>query len=470
MDLQSESSNHYEPVSWTSAEMDACGSGGFNPDESVRVTQQNSIAFVTRVADRATFEVTLWLPTFSLGELHKLRPEIRSAGIRQEYPFVCGACGEPVVLKAYMDHGHFFSHLEKQRAEAAGCPFRENRQLSQDDLDRMRYHGQREGARHIRIKELIARTLAADIRFASPKIEQTWTSFLQGWRRPDVSSIWGTTAVVFEAQVSNTYPQIVAERTEFYRKEEALLIWIFDRKPDDHWRTLHADAFCANHQHLFIVDEESALESEHQKRAMLRTYTLRPDVRIKPAESGRHLLEESQTETCELVPFDSLALNVTAQTACHFYAGLEKRRSRHKVLCAEVQAGSNADCLRKDIQDILQIESNIEYKKLEAWAVLVCAIESARFGRGIGTKYNNPVQVFNQVFDRHPNLVGLLDAELVRLGLDHGKFHDGAWGNRAKMIRSGRYNDDELPVQHAGSMKMLKWLYDRTDFTFDRFS
>ena len=108
MDLQSESSNHYDPVSWTSADIDACGSGGFNPDESVRVTQQNSIAFVTRVADRATFEVALWLPTFTLGELHKLRPEIRSAGVRQEYPFVCGACGEPVVLKAYMDHGHFF--------------------------------------------------------------------------------------------------------------------------------------------------------------------------------------------------------------------------------------------------------------------------------------------------------------------------------------------------------------------------
>lgn len=460
MDMQSEMSLRKERAIHPYADHGAVRLGGFNPDELARVTQQNSISFVTRVSDWATLEVEHWLPTLTLGDIHALRPEIRSAGVRQEYPFVCGACGEAVVLKSYTDHGHFFSHLEKQRADEAGCPFREYRQLSQDDLDRMRYHGQREGARHIRIKELIARTLRADARFAKPEIEATWKSFIQGWRRPDVSTRWGDISVVFEAQVSNTYPQIVAERTEFYRQAGALLIWIFDRQPDENWRTLHADAFCANQQHLYVVDEDSTAESERLGRALLRAYMLRPEVQVRKCDSGKNLLEEYQAESYALVPFDSLSLMVERQTACLFDVDLEKRRSHHKVLCAEVQAGFNADALRKDIQDILKSDRDIEYKKLEAWAALVSAIESARFGCGIGTRYTNAVQVLNQVFDHHPNVVGLLDAELVRQKLDHSSFYGGAWGKRTTMLRRGLYNNAVLPVQHTGSLKMLKWLYD----------
>jgi competence CoiA-like predicted nuclease len=462
MDMQTETSIQYDHAGRSHADIGSARLGGFNPDEIARVTQQNSISFVTRVSDQATFEVANWLPSFTLGEIHTLRPEIRTAGVRQEYPFVCSACGEAVVLKAYTDHGHFFSHLEKQRAEEAGCPFREHRQLTQDDLDRMRYHGQREGARHKRIKELIARTLMADTRFAKPEIEQTWKCFVQGWRRPDVSSQWNGISVVFEAQVSNTYPQVVAERTEFYRRDGVLLIWIFDRQPDEHWRTMHADSFCTNQQHLFVVDEESASESERLGRACLRTYMLRPDVQVRNSDSGKHLLEEFQAESYGLVPFESLALNVERQTACLFDVVTEKRRSHHKVLCADVHAGLNADALSKDIQDIMKSDRDIEYKKLEAWAALVCAIESVRFGCGIGTRYTNPVQVLNQVFDHHPNVVGLLDAELARQNLDHERFHDGAWGKRSSMIRNGRYNDSKLSAQHPGSMKMLKWLYARS--------
>jgi competence CoiA-like predicted nuclease len=439
--------------------------GVFNPDEPVRVTQQNSIEFVTRVSDKATFEVSEWLPSLTLGNIHALRPELRLAGVRKEYPFVCAACGEPVVLKAYPDHGHFFSHLEKQRAEEAGCPFREYRQLSLEDIDRMRYHGKREGARHKRIKELIYRTLKADSRFANPAIERTWKSFIEGWRRPDVSARWNDSAVVFEAQVSNTYPQIVAERTEFYRKEGALLIWIFDRQPDENWRTLHADAFCTNQQHLFVVDEESASESERLGRAHLRTYALRPSVRVRLADNGKYLFEEYQAEYFALLPFDSLTLDVDRQTACQFDVDLEKRRSRHKALCADVHAGMNSDALLRDLQEILQSELAIEYKRLEAWSALVCAIESARFGFCIGTRYTNPVSVLNQVYDHHPTVVGLLDSELVRQGLDQEKFHEKKWGGRVRMIRQGRYAEQVLPTQHAGSKRVLKWLYGDAPFS-----
>jgi len=461
MDLQSEVSNQSNAPHAYRRGVDRDCFGGFDPTAPVRVTTKNTVALVTRVADRTTFDVSEWLPTLNMGELHTLRPEIRSAGVRKEYPFICAACGEPVVLKAYTDYGHYFSHLEKHRAEQAGCPFRESRDLSQEDLDRIRYHGQREGARHVRTKVLIERTLRADPRFDAPKIETTWRSFLEGWRRPDVSSKWDGLPVVFEAQVSNTYPQIVAERTEFYRRDGALLVWIFDRRPDETWRTLHADAFCANQQHLFVVDEESAAESERQGIAFVRSYSLRPDVRpVKSDNSHRTLLEMAQSESFELVPFNELKLDVERQTACRFDVKLEERRSRHKVLCAAAQANSQMTPLKEDLMDIRNSRRPVDEKALCAWAALVCAIESARLGCAVGTGLANAAGVLNLVYDHYPSVVGLLVGQLRRLNLDTEEIQRGAWGKRTAMVRSGNCEGKPLPEQHLASRKMLAWLYD----------
>ena len=129
----------------------------FDPTEPVTVTNELRITLVTRVTDGKTFEVANWLPTFTLGSIHTLRPQLRRASVRnkdgdQTYPIVCTGCGEPVVLKSLLDHGHYFSHLEKKDAELANCPYREDRQLPLDVLDRIRYHGQREGPRHRKTK------------------------------------------------------------------------------------------------------------------------------------------------------------------------------------------------------------------------------------------------------------------------------------------------------------------------------
>ena len=433
---------------------------GFDPTAPVLVTKQNAVALVTRVADRKTLDVAAWLPTLTMGELHALRPAIRQAGVRREHPFVCAACGEPVILKALAGHGHYFSHVEKHVAELAGCPFREGRAPSLEELDRMRYHGQREGERHRRTKELIARTLRADDRFAEPLVESTWRSCLEGWRRPDVRSEWVGLPVVFEAQVSNTYPQVVAERTAFYQQEQMLLVWIFDRLPGEAWRTLHADTFCANQQHLFVVDEESAAESERCGTALFWTYTLCPGVRPERCEStGRILLAPFQEERFELVAFHDLSLDVGRQTACLFEVPREEHRSRHKILCTMAQAECQLDPVRRDIQDILKTDHPISNERLSAWAALVCAIESARFARAVGTAHANAAGPLNLVYDHYPTVVGLLVHALQRQGLDSEAIQRKAWGERTREVLQGRYKGAELPKQHAGSERMLSWLY-----------
>ncbi len=436
------------------------GDLAFDPSAPVTVTDRHQVDLVTRCADSTTFEVVQWLPTLTRGELHALRPAIRRAGVRKEYPFKCAGCGGPVVLKSLTDHGHYFSHVEKAAAAGAGCPFREARGPSEADLDRMRYHGQREGPRHRRTKELIARTVRADPRFEEPVIEKVWRSFIEGYRRPDVRSALGRLHVVFEAQVSNTYPQVVAERTEFYRENGMLCFWIFDEFPSRTWRTLHADAFCANKRHLFVVDDQSAVESERQSRALLRAYRQHPGVRpAKDSDTKRTILEPIIEERFDLVAFDMLQCDVQTQTACLFDAELVERRVRHKVLCAAAQAHYQVEPLRRDIQDLLQTSYHIKTERLEAWAALVCAIESASFDCAIGTAHANPAGLLNLVFDHYPDVVGLLVETLQRLDLNTEKINRGAWGQRARAVAGGRYQNAGPPPQHPGSRRLLNWLY-----------
>ena len=304
----------------------------FDPETPARGTDTLQVGMVRRESDGEIIDVATWLPTQTEGEIHALRPQLRQGW--PEAMFICFCCGHDVLLRKHASGGHYFAHKEKTAAEKAECIYQQERGISLADLDRLRYHGQREGPRHIRTKELIERILRADPRFDEPVVEKRWTSFADGWRKPDVASIWDNLPVVFEAQVSNTYPQIVAERTDFYRKKGALLIWVFDRLPDTHWRTLHADTFCSNSQHLFLVDEECATASEDSGQAHFRIYFLRPEVEpVFRPDDKRFILRNIQVESCTLVPFASLVLDAKDQTATLFNLTEEAPSQAQVAVC-----------------------------------------------------------------------------------------------------------------------------------------
>lgn len=431
----------------------------FDPDQPASATDALQVEMVRRASDGEVIEVRPWIQTQTEGQIHALRPQLRqSAG---DPPFTCFSCGHPVILKKHALGGHFFAHKEKSAAERANCQYQEDRHLSLKELDRMRYQGQREGARHRRTKELIRRIVASDSRFTEPVIEQTWRTFDEGWRKPDVATSWAGLPVVFEAQVSNTYPAVVAERTAFYRSQGAILIWVFDQLPDEHWRTLHADTFCANQQHLFLVDEECARASEDAGEALFSVYRLRPTLDIHHSEEdGYTTLVPYQQEEHDLVPFASLRLDPEAQTASLFDAQEEKRRVDHIVLCSRVQAEQVSwTVLEEDIRAIIQRKGAIPYETVRSWAALVCAIEASRLWCPVGTRYPNPVSVLNLIHDSHPAFFGHLIHTLQRLHLDPAERRTGAWKKRVEDFHAGRYKGGPIPPQHGGSAALLAWLY-----------
>jgi hypothetical protein len=431
----------------------------FDPDLPAASTDTLQVEMVRREADGEVIEVRKWIPTQTEGQIHALRPLLRQSA---DHPvFTCFCCGHQVILKKHALGGHFFAHKEKSEGRGASCLYQEGSNLSLKDLDRMRYQGQREGARHLRTKELIRRIVASDHRFTEPVVEQTWRTFGEGWRKPDVASSWDGLPVVFEAQISNTYPAVVAERSAFYRSQGALLIWIFDQLPDNYWRTLHADTFCSNQQHLFVVDEECARASEDAGEALFSVYRLRPTVTFHHcAEDGFTTLVPCQMEEHDLVAFSSLRLDPEAQTACLFDVADEKQRAHHKALCSLVHAEKSSWTeLEQDIRAIIQRKGAIPYETVRSWAAVVCAIEAAHLWCPVGTRYANPVSVLNLVHDAHPAFFGHLIQTLQRLGFDAVALQTGAWKKRVEDFHSGRYKGGALPPPHSGAEALLAWLY-----------
>lgn len=431
----------------------------FDPLAMATCTEHLSLLMVRDTRTEETLNVREWITTRSQGEIHALRTYLRRQP-KTSTIFSCFCCGLAVHIAKHKNGGYHFRHRSMEDAMKANCIYRDEASLSIEAINRMRYQGLREGARHIRTKALIERILKADPRFSGVAQEQVWRTFGEGWRKPDVSGRWHDLNVVFEAQVSNTYPQVVAERTNFYADQEALLIWIFDAHPGSHWRALHADTFCANDQHLFVVDESVATLSEATGRAHFLLLTMQPDVVPQTNAEGYVGLSVESIERFQPVPFDLLQLDVHTQTATLFDLSDEHLRAQHKVLCAEVQVTQRWRSLEAALLALLNRPgSTLDGHRVRGWAALVCAIEAQRLQVAVGTKFPNPDSLLNHVYDHHPYFVAALISTLQRLDLT-SSFHRGkAWAARARDFAQGRYQSGACPAPHPLAPTLLAWLY-----------
>lgn len=430
----------------------------FDPGAPAKTTDTLQVEMVRRVSSCEVIEVASWLPNQTEEEIHSLRQKIRQHTAPEK--FVCLCCGHNVLLRKHRNGGHYFAHVVKSDAEKAKCFYQQDSLMSLADRDRIRYHGQREGMRHINVKLLIDKILRADSNFSEPKLEKTWTTFADGWRKPDVASNYKYVPIVFEAQVSNTYPQIVAERTDFYRRQGALLIWVFDHKIAHEWRTLHSDAFSSNNRHIFVVDEECVEVSKERGEACFRIYSIIPDVKpINNLAEGRWGLELVEADSSQLIPFSLLSLDIDQQTATYTDYRKASQLAQHKVLCAKAQAENTYAELGSALQELINDYRKINMQHLKGWAALICAIESKRLGKPIGTKLGNVSGVLNLLYDNYPAFVGHLITTLDRLKIDPPEQRSGAWLERVSDFYNGVYKRDALPEPHKKSGMLLPYIY-----------
>ena len=144
--------------------------------------------------------------------------------------YLCSSCLKPIYLRSNPEKtGQYFVHRDVDE----NCPKLEARGANEDQIRAVRYNGAKESLAHIETKELLFECLKADQKFSNEIKESNWYSESDGrkFRRPDVQAIYdtGTTEIriAFEIQLSATFLSEIVQRREFYRKEGALLVWVF---------------------------------------------------------------------------------------------------------------------------------------------------------------------------------------------------------------------------------------------------
>lgn len=231
---------------------------------------------------------------------------------------LCALCGVPVYLCSAPDRQHFyFKHFQ----EDGSCPAVTRTGLTEAQINALRYHGQRESKRHIRIKNLLADSIAVDPDFSAPVIEGTWKGREgRDFRRPDVRSCRrGVLDVAFEVQLSTTFGRVMAEREIFYKSEGALLLWIFGEFDLDHARLMMEVIFANNNRNAFVVNEATREASLAAGALMLDCHWAKP-ARIKD--------KIVWTQQRKLVRFDELTVDRARQRV--FYVDTDSMEAKFK--------------------------------------------------------------------------------------------------------------------------------------------
>lgn len=234
--------------------------------------------------------------------LYKILQLSRKTG---EHRLLCALCGVPVYLCSAPDKQHFyFKHFH----EDGSCPKVTRAGLTEAQINALRYQGQRESKRHIRIKNVVADSLRLDPQFSQPVIEGTWKG-REGkeFRRPDVRSTFrDQIAVAFEVQLSTTFGRVMAEREVFYKSEGALLLWVFGEFDLDHARLMMEVIFVNNNRNAFVVNEATWQASQDAGTLVMECHWAQP---------SRHKDKIVWTRQRRLVRFDELTIDQERQRA-----------------------------------------------------------------------------------------------------------------------------------------------------------
>ncbi len=197
--------------------------------------------------------------------LIRLRMGLAEAGGEHEDKYTCPVCGVGVYLVCRRkgdDKRFYFRH----RVEEGNCPAVTREPLSKEEIEARKYNGAKESRAHIRMKEILAESIARDPDFSDLQIEKVWKGMERSsWRKPDVSAVWrNQIRVAFEVQLSTTFLHVIAQRRVFYRKQGGLLCWVFKTFDAGAARMTQDDIFHNNNRNLFLASDETLRASKER--------------------------------------------------------------------------------------------------------------------------------------------------------------------------------------------------------------
>lgn len=285
-------------------------------------------------------------------ELFEMRRKLRpSVG---ELTMLCSTCYQPVILAGRLDQSFYFRHIK----DSDDCPIKTTSHLSFDEINAMKYNGQKEGPLHRVNKRLIAKLLESDPTFSYVEVEKTFreeniTGIAKKWRRPDVSAINTKLGVrvAFELQVSTTFIDIIIAREEFYKNNAAFILWIFLNFEEKKFTEL--DIFYANKSNAFIFDDEAKAASLVAEKLLLKCY-----YHEYYAEELQDTATISAQVVIKLVSLDDLTYNKDTGKLYFFDSDLSEKNAQNKATTIKEEKAKEKLLLENKRREASRVEVN----------------------------------------------------------------------------------------------------------------
>lgn len=420
------------------------------PAEAVRAPQIKSVLNLRtgRVHDAVVF-----ISRHRHADLVRFRSRLLEAMLVGRPRMACALCQVPVYVVASPLKAFFFRH----RTEDGSCPAVTRNFESEAEIRARQYAGLQESEAHRRLKRLLTMSMAADPRFADIAEEQSWkaTTGVAALRRPDVSCVFGSYRLAFEAQLSTTFLSVVVGRRAFYRAQGGLLVWVLAHFDPHHRRMTEDDILFPNNSNLLVVDDETAAASVAAGQFMVKCWFRHPA-----------LTARETSWSCELVNFGRLTLDVPQQRAYLIdvegeEGTLRERAARERVAALEADNQALRDDFmafwrapfdpdqyeaREAARDVFEwrfrskgipfpSRSYAEWQHLDRRLKVIL---SAREGEPVGWGYKRLPEIAHHLHDQHPHLL-MEFGHLLRLyGHDQtlkAQDRSGAWRKKADQLR-----------------------------------
>lgn len=201
--------------------------------------------------------------------------------------YLCGFCKQPVLLCGGKDSGEVGKSFRevhfKHYNHSPECKFYLKTKYDKAEIERMKFHGLKEGPLHQAIKLEIARALIEegyDVRieevvslFALYKDGTDSENYKRIWRRPDVRARNQERQFVIEIQLATTFLSVILERMEFYKESKHYVLWVLDHfNPEEKQKFTTMDILSLTNRNIFEFNDEMRKESIKRGKLVLRCY------------------------------------------------------------------------------------------------------------------------------------------------------------------------------------------------------
>ncbi|WP_210289175.1 DUF6035 family protein [Aminobacter ciceronei] len=416
-----------------------------------------------------------WIGGWRYEQLIRERLEIKERQLEQPR-FRCSLCSVPVYLVSNQFKRFFFRHA----MEDGSCPGETRSPLTREEILARKYDGVRESAPHRRIKALIVRSLLTDPAFSGVLSERQWRSSHdpRSRRQPDVQAIGPLGRVAFEVQLSTTFLDVVAARRNFYRQEDALLVWIMGGFDPDYRRLTTDDLFFSNNSNFLVIDEETTALSENSGKFHVRCHFRRP------ARNGNQLVDSWESS---LIPFDELTYETASQRCWHFdYDGqaeaVRAEIERDRLQCEEAASQALREGLfsfwlerapnsRPDRDSILAWSAlrraSAAHHGLalppspdddSSLVALMNGLASAKEGHPVGWSFKHLIEVGHRIAEAYPHHVVAFGHAIRHFGMENlldAQDRTGKWKARKVAIRRSLEKREPKFMPDAASLPLL---------------